>query len=171
MKCDEAFDRLTSPSGSDDAALERHLADCPRCRAMQETLSPAIAWLTIGDELFDGVGDYTGAPPLFLSEEAVRIAERTSRRLRPRSVPATEATGFVRRHERWLALAAVSLLAFFAAWLPPERPAEKTPAAFTPPQPAVANCLWWLPTGRDSLAQATADQVIASCTACHLATP
>lgn len=171
MNCNEAFDRLTSPSGGNDAALERHLADCPRCRDMQETLSPAIAWLNGSDQLFDGVGDHAGALPLFLSEEAVRIAERTSRRLRTRSVRATEATGFVQRHERWLAFAAVSLLVFFAAWLPPERSIEETPVAATRRAPDVVTCAWRLPSGRDSLAQASADQVIASCTACHLATP
>jgi len=42
MNCDQAFDAITDPTGAESDALREHLAHCPRCREMQETLSPAL---------------------------------------------------------------------------------------------------------------------------------
>jgi hypothetical protein len=41
MTCDEAFDRMTSEAGL-TPATRAHLAECPRCREMHDTLSPAL---------------------------------------------------------------------------------------------------------------------------------
>jgi len=43
MTCDDAFDQLTTPGRADDPALAAHLSRCGRCRAMADTLAPAIA--------------------------------------------------------------------------------------------------------------------------------
>ena len=41
MTCDEAFDRMTSEAEL-TPATRAHLAGCPRCREMHDTLSPAL---------------------------------------------------------------------------------------------------------------------------------
>ncbi|MGQ0636235.1 MAG: hypothetical protein ACT4QC_16600 [Planctomycetaceae bacterium] len=46
MNCDHAFDLMTEPQGSDSPGLQAHLAVCPRCRQMYETLAPALDWLS-----------------------------------------------------------------------------------------------------------------------------
>ena len=43
MNCDEAFDFLTTPNNRPNKQFEGHLAMCPRCRQMKETLEPALA--------------------------------------------------------------------------------------------------------------------------------
>jgi len=43
MTCDDAFDRMTDARRRDDGPLAEHLAGCPRCRAMHETLAPAMS--------------------------------------------------------------------------------------------------------------------------------
>jgi hypothetical protein len=46
MNCDLAFDLMTDAAGCGSQALKSHLTDCPRCRQMQETLAPALDWLS-----------------------------------------------------------------------------------------------------------------------------
>ncbi len=169
MNCDEAFDRLTAPRDTEDALLDAHLADCARCRAMQETLSPAINWLTAENDLPGDWEQAASAPSWHLTAEAVRLAEQTCRRLQTELTPTVRPVGFLRRHERWWMLGAVSLLTFFAVCLPPERAADNTPP--TTRVPEAAGCLWQTDFHREGLAQVSARQVIASCAACHLATP
>ena len=77
MNCDQAFERLTSSEHPHGWDLQAHLAECPRCRQMQETLSPALS-------LFAGIehpGGFRNAPPVFLSTEAVQVAEQAARQL------------------------------------------------------------------------------------------
>lgn len=45
MNCDEAFDLLTSPEGSGCKTLREHLAQCARCRDLQEAIAPALTML------------------------------------------------------------------------------------------------------------------------------
>ncbi|MFN0056307.1 MAG: hypothetical protein ACKV0T_29525 [Planctomycetales bacterium] len=45
MNCDVAFELMTDVHGCDNQLLRMHLESCPRCRQMQETLSPALEWL------------------------------------------------------------------------------------------------------------------------------
>jgi hypothetical protein len=169
MNCDEAFDRLTAFPEPEDALLAAHLAGCPRCRAMQETLSPAIDWLTAENQWANDWEQSAAAPAWHLTAEAVQIAERTCRRLQTESAATARPVGLTSRYEPWGMLAALSLLVFFAVWLPPERVTETAPSAEN--TPAVASCTWQLDFRRDRPAQASAQQVIASCAACHLATP
>lgn len=42
MNCDQAFDVMTDSAQRDSAALQRHLANCPRCRDMAEAFEPAL---------------------------------------------------------------------------------------------------------------------------------
>ncbi len=46
MNCDTAFDLMTDAEGAASLALANHLAGCPRCRQMQETLAPALVFLS-----------------------------------------------------------------------------------------------------------------------------
>jgi len=46
MNCDTAFDLMTDPHGGRSNSLREHLAGCARCRQMQETLAPALDWLS-----------------------------------------------------------------------------------------------------------------------------
>jgi hypothetical protein len=50
MTCDDAFDQLTTPGGPENPLLADHLAQCTRCRAMAETLAPAIELFAPRDE-------------------------------------------------------------------------------------------------------------------------
>ena len=46
MNCDTAFDLMTDPETAGSSALARHLESCPRCRQMQQTLAPALDFLS-----------------------------------------------------------------------------------------------------------------------------
>ena len=94
MNCDQAFDCLTDSHRRHSAELERHLAGCPRCQQMHDTLEPAL-------DLFDGVveePDLSGlvrdSRPL-VSTESRQLAEQTAARL-------ATAGGVRRRHGNWI---------------------------------------------------------------------
>jgi hypothetical protein len=167
MNCDEAFDRMTSPSAPDDAAMRRHLSGCPRCRDMQETLSPAIEWLSAGAE---PRSDAPGRPvqrAVFLTEEAVQVAEQAARRLETRDAPAQRRGGSRRNVGTRLVLAGMAALLFFAVAIPSSNPTRsRGPSTGLSSPPSV--CLWKMPADDGSRTPPTAEQLIASCTACHL---
>jgi hypothetical protein len=95
MTCDDAFDQLTTPAGANDPQLAAHLAHCTRCRAMAETLAPAI-------ELF-GEPIVTTAPKA--GSTAVTIARKSAERLTHRAAPPRRVGAFVRRNVPFLAAA------------------------------------------------------------------
>jgi hypothetical protein len=162
MNCDDAFDRMTSPGANGDPALQAHLRSCPRCRDMQQTLSPAMEWLASFDD-----PDCTSqrAAPL-LTDEALRVAERAARRLgRPR-VASDAPRGMMGRFGSWIFVAGVATLVFFAVLFPPS--ARRTAL---PKGTASTACLWSAPLNERALVPPTADQVIATCAACHLPPP
>ena len=87
MNCDMAFEHLTDPNRRDRDELQRHLAACPRCRQMKETLEPAFDLLdaaaghdesdrSLTHSLVDQddwrIGE-AQSEPLRLSGEAVRL--------------------------------------------------------------------------------------------------
>ncbi len=80
MNCDQAFDCLTDSHRRSSAELERHLAGCPRCRQMHDTLEPAL-------DLFDGVVEEPDLSGLvrdsrpMVSTESRQFAEQTAARL------------------------------------------------------------------------------------------
>jgi cytochrome c553 len=92
MNCDDAFDALTDPRQADAAPLRQHLGVCPRCRALQEVLEPALSLLgedsprgsapgvASPTESADPVSSDRSRTP-FLSVEAVQLAETTAERL------------------------------------------------------------------------------------------
>jgi hypothetical protein len=73
MNCDDAFELLTTGAHRADARLSVHLSECRRCRAMAETLSPAL-------ELFRSAKE--PSPISSATEESsVALAQRTAARL------------------------------------------------------------------------------------------
>jgi hypothetical protein len=95
MTCDDAFDQLTMPDGTDNPQLAAHLAGCSRCRAMAETLAPAI-------ELFAPPGTAKGATTVV---GATAIAQEAAARLAQRSGPTLRRPSTTRRHLGLLAAA------------------------------------------------------------------
>ena len=77
MTCDDAFDQLTTPGGSGNPQLTAHLAQCTRCRAMAETLAPAI-------ELFAPPPGGAAATAV-AQQSAARLAHRSSSVRHPQS--------------------------------------------------------------------------------------
>lgn len=164
MNCNQAFELLTDPLQVDSSALERHLRDCPRCRQMRETLSPALDWLHEAATDDDHFGSRTTSTPL-LTAEAVRIAETAARTM-------------VRRpqHHDWipglLRAAAIVLVAAGGVFVGMNRANhEGSPgnaAGIVPGQPLLTACLWEQPQGRDALADRSARNVVASCVLCHV---
>ncbi len=95
MNCDMAFEHLTDPNRRGHDELQRHLAVCPRCRQMKETLEPAFDLLdaaagheesdrSLTNSLVDQddwrIGE-AQSEPLRLSGEAVRLAEAAATEL------------------------------------------------------------------------------------------
>jgi len=77
MTCDDAFDQLTTASGARNPRLAAHLDGCPRCRAMADTLAPAIA-------LFSDSPPQVATVPV---AAATAIARQSAARLSRRSAP------------------------------------------------------------------------------------
>src|SRR4051812_42455944 len=91
-----------------DAALQQHLSECRRCRAMQETLSPALEWLSSAHIKPESGHFSREQGTVFLTDEAVQVAERAARRLCP---PAPAVRQRVRSRNplaRWIALACMA---------------------------------------------------------------
>src|SRR5262245_62719666 len=93
MNCDTAFDLMTNAEGSRSVALARHLDECPRCRQMQATLSPALDFL-VATPPADGAHEPavppsatagTGRRQPIVTAEALRIAQQTAIALRTRT--------------------------------------------------------------------------------------
>jgi hypothetical protein len=164
MNCDIAFDLMTSADRRDDPALVRHLEHCPRCRQMQETLSPALDWLSAGAD-----GGWLPEPPAgqgaapLLSSQAVRIAEAAARDLSQRQALSAPVT-----FRRALSIAIVLLfgIALGVAGIEARQPvADRAPAASGQ---LMAACLWTDAESRDRLSAPSSQSVVASCIACHV---
>ncbi len=163
MNCDQAFERLTDTQGGADAELALHLRDCPRCRAMQHTLSPALDWLrssadhTVTDH--DRPWRDTGAG--LLTEESVAVAMEAARRL-PRA-------GHRSAMHQALGLALVALfgIAFGVLVFGQRKDTPPKPAASVA-SPTSAMCLWIRRDGETPTASAAS--VVDSCIACHVPT-
>jgi hypothetical protein len=93
MNCDTAFDLMTDAEGSRSVALARHLDECPRCRQMQATLSPALDFLVATPPAGDAhepvaphsVTGSRGRRQPIVTAEALRIAQQTAIALRTRT--------------------------------------------------------------------------------------
>lgn len=87
MTCDEAFELLTSTTGTQTANLDRHLHNCQRCRQMREVLAPAIELFATADRGdARGPTEIDGLPPTRWSEiAAVEAAVSAATLARPQS--------------------------------------------------------------------------------------
>lgn len=160
MNCDQAFERLTDDQSANDAELALHLRDCPRCRAMQETLSPVMEWLREDDPaVFPSGQEWRDSSSGLLTEEAVVVAMEIAQRL-----PQTGSrTGM--RSALGLALVMTFGIAL-GVFVFGERRHPTPKAELRATSPTTVVCLW---THRDNeTSQRSAVNVVDSCIACHV---
>jgi hypothetical protein len=160
MKCDDAFERMTSVTSAEDPALARHLARCPRCRQMHETLSPALHWFA--DEASatreQSPWEHASTGPV-LTTEAVRLAEEVAWTLPRRRTWSTT----------WRKAAAILVVACLGVTVgalgirPSTEESPELPAAVVPPL-----CAWQSPELRATWAGRPSRDVVASCVLCHV---
>lgn len=184
MTCDEAFECLTDPDRRPSDELDRHLAGCPRCRHMQETLAPALL-------LFDHAAQDRGEfPPtadfdmLFEDwEEAIPaaaagVAESAPEAVAPEDVALFELTEAApdrsplsRFSRRCAALAAAfaggaALAALLLALAWPEDHAGGSALAR-----GFDRCTWLHREEAQRRGAADHRSIVLSCVACHLEAP
>lgn len=157
MNCDQAFDVMTDPSVAESAMLDAHLGDCPRCRQMYETLSPALG---LFDRAVDSVDSITAGP---MTATSVDLAERVAARLTKPS-PAERRPS--RRGRRFAVIVAMTFLGFLTGL---------GLAAFVPTSPGstsgLASECAWVNRSAQPLTSGRSDAVVLSCVACHLSSP
>jgi predicted anti-sigma-YlaC factor YlaD len=170
MNCDQAFERLTDPAHADDVLLARHLDRCPRCREMQATLAPALAWLSDTaqcdlPEVFPVEQDGRRRAPL-LTLQAVELAEMAATALHRKSrvnwwLAASRAVVIA-----GVALVGVSVGRNLSGDLPPTSGLGLVPDSGS----TLTACLWDHPAERSHLADPSPRAVVASCVLCHVPT-
>jgi hypothetical protein len=170
MNCNVAFEHLTSPDAAGDRELQQHLAECRRCRAMQETLSPALEWLSAPPMRSDNSSDSDEHRSVFLTDEAVQVAERAARRLVLYHNPSPARAARSRGHfARWAILACVASLCLLAVFVPSSRHASHPSARSTAAESfRPTTCVWLSPK---EAGERTADQIVATCVTCHITLP
>jgi predicted anti-sigma-YlaC factor YlaD len=150
MTCDDAFDMLTDPSGTTDPRLWAHLDRCPRCRAMHETLAPAIG-------LFHGAGQAAVAV-----QPATRTAHAAADRLTQQGLLRARAVRAVRRARVCAAAAiALSVVAFSAVWINRREVANPSAASLA------SQCLWLSRADARPQPPQAAALLMAQCAVCH----
>lgn len=175
MNCDHAFDAITDPARFDDAALQHHLAQCPRCRALQQVLEPALD-LVCGD-LPQEQGTVGAFPPAahrpVLSVEAVRMAEAVARQLTT-TTAARRAAGFAKPTKRralvallrGAALTALGGLIVFSIGVWSREPGSNISPSAVPPRGPSRSCTRNdFPADRQGPVEARS--VVLTCVACH----
>jgi len=170
MNCDTAFDLMTDAAGSRSGALAQHFETCPRCRQMQETLAPALEFLT-QDERADDFSARSGESPSseaagrqpIITIESLKIAHQAASRLAAQAeLPRARRQRLAGQLTGYAAVFAAGLLV--ALSLVPERGSEK-------PMPT-GQCTRQEAARDDSLRSADTIQALAqSCAVCHTATP
>jgi hypothetical protein len=162
MNCDTAFELMTDPGAHTSLELERHLAGCPRCRQMQEMLSPALSWMSEARESAPAASGGAERSPPVLTEELIRTARHAA------GVLVRQSDSRWGRF-RWRALAmgrgaAVACAGGLAIWLVVQGMGQKpaAPAECTRDQASQA------PVGRSEI---EIRALIAQCAACHRAAP
>jgi hypothetical protein len=169
MNCDEAFERLTSRGCDGDPGLERHLRRCRRCRDMQETLAPAMEWLTAPDGFDTPELTESAAGQPFLTDEALQVAERAAHRLGQNRTARPVRAASTSQRISWLAVAAMAAVCLFAVLLPISKPEQNRRSAVR--SPAAAKCLWQARGEDREVRGGSPRQVVATCVACHMPTP
>jgi hypothetical protein len=154
MTCDDAFDAMTADAEF-SAELRFHLANCPRCRQMHETLSPALNAL-------DDVLDHRPAAPWLSasqpSQDAVALARTVAADL-------TRSAVITRRWQRLatgLRYTAALFVAFALglAFIPLSRPSPGRDAAVPAPPGSCTRTLVQSSTDARAL--------VKTCMACHI---
>ncbi len=169
MNCDGVFDALTNPAGGDRAALESHLARCPRCRDLQAMLEPALSALSASLDPDTVSFDRVSASEALPSAEAVALAEQTASRLAAESSAFLERPRTAGRVRRWTVAAsrsaALVLLGAFGMllWTRDAGPARQPAAS---PSGIRADCTWLRSRDVSTRGQ-NARSVILACGACH----
>jgi len=159
MNCDQAFELMTDPVGAGHPALNAHLERCPRCRQMQQTLSPALDWM-MSSAHATLTGASSGGEAPFLTAQAVLVAEEVAR-----SLPRQRARSWVEPLRRAAVIAAVAVLGVvFGATMLEHKPAEKP----MPSAAALTACLWDQRHLLDQLPDTSARSVVVSCVMCHV---
>lgn len=154
MNCDHAFDLMTDPVLDDCAELHEHLNECPRCRQMYETLSPALGLFGSSGNGFD-----TASADEAAAAGGVEIAERLAVRL-AQEPPAGPAPVRPRRAlQAWACVLAGGLVLVSAIGLTAFR-------SGAPAVPSAADQCTWL--HREAVpTDQRAEAVVLSCVACH----
>ncbi len=153
MNCDQAFDVLTGPSRASDRELLVHLAGCPRCREMQDTLEPALGMFHADSAAI------TRRSPWEVAAEGSEVATQAALQLTGAAHPPRRGL-----HSLWGYAAAVVFgagLVWSMSALTPST--EMRPAS----QHTQEDCLYLAdarPTGM------TSRQMTQSCLACHVVT-
>ncbi len=181
MNCDDVFEALTDPALSQSAELERHLANCPRCRQLQQVLEPARS-LLCGDlpaervPAHESPNEIRGAvwqTPL-LSVEAGELAEAIAAQLASssvgKSVPSRRP--FAKRRVFVAALRSAALVLFGALAVycmgPRDRDSDSQSLPAVIPALGPANTCTRMDLQRKGQAPQNARRVILSCVGCHL---
>jgi hypothetical protein len=163
MNCDTAFDLMTDPHGSRSGALAEHFAACPRCRRMQDALSPALDFLAESGSIADVEN---GDPPWscgsrepFVTTESVQIALQAAAGLgRVTEVSSRRMATRTKTFAKYVAAFAAGLLLAIVAFA--QRDRSVPPADTTCTRRAAA---------RDDMSRTPAEiQMLArSCAVCH----
>ncbi|QDU35934.1 hypothetical protein Mal4_02160 [Maioricimonas rarisocia] len=160
MTCDDAFDALTSADRRTSPELAAHLAGCPRCRQMQETLAPAL-------DLFEQEEPQSAAvssPSPVLTPEAVQLAEATALTLQSNRVSKPRLQS--RKPLTWLRYCAATVAGAAIVWLAGD---ALTPMSAGGGGNSAQACLWKNPDALPERDQQRPHVVISSCVSCHLA--
>jgi hypothetical protein len=170
MNCDTAFDLMTDAHGSRSGALAQHFETCTRCRQMQETLAPALDFLThdapspeFSTLSGDGPTSESGGRQPFVTVESLQIAQQAASRLAAQAdLPRGRRQRLASRFTGYAAAFAAGL--FLAFVLIPQRDAGK-------PIPT-RQCTRQAAAGQDNSRSADTIQNLAqSCAVCHAASP
>lgn len=169
MNCDTAFDLLTDPQGAASVALESHLARCPRCRQMQETLAPALDWMQDAagaedrDDLIAAGRSPGDRAPAFATAEALEIAQQAAARLSTRRLSSAV------RYQRWAIRLAACAALVFAGGLLGRAMVSGLPVNDGNPESSVCRRAEVATHTAGTRSPAQIQALVASCTACHLA--
>ena len=169
MNCDTAFDLMTDADGGRSLALARHLDDCPRCRAMQATLAPALDYLAPGlpvafapePSAFFSSSGATGRRQPLVTADALAVARQCAAGLTARTdAPRVRLLRLTERSLRYAAVFAAGMLLAFTLF-ETRRPAAPVPDA-------ARTCTRQEAARSDAQRTAAETRALAlSCAACH----
>ncbi len=167
MNCDQAFDCLTDRHLRDSDELNRHLANCPRCRQMSETLEPAFGMfdsavenLPLGTPILSQQDAERSTGPVLLSLESIRVAEAAAVELK---TDAGRNTVMPRRMMRYAAafLAGTAATMLVLAFQGERGDGQQQATAFQ-----LTQCSMLFPNA-GSQSKWTAQSAMLTCVACH----